>query len=390
MVIHADRDHPLSCHWRPVSPDAFESFDLPPLRSRAAVLGRAQLLTEAFVVGRADPDGWISYSRRYEFYAARRNRYWPATYTYDTIVPAVDQLAAAGLLDHEKMPSGSRGRQSRFRASPELHKRLSDAPLAVLHDPHELVILRDHEGNLVDYSDTERSRRWRRNIEEINEGIMSAAIELRSGLVRNGDPLQVGKSKIGAASNKLYRVFNRGKFTLGGRFYGPWWQNIPADSRATIRINGADTVELDYPRLHPTLLYSLAGKPMDGDPYDLAGWPRDLVKVGFNTMVNADTPLAAQRSIANEIGGKGAYAKAQALVRDIVAKHPAIAHMFASGAGLALMRRDSEMTEALLLRLTARGVVAIWRWRWRSLLWHLACRFRLLGGSCRLRLRLLP
>ena len=56
---------------------------------------------------------------------------------------------------------------------------------------------------------------------------------------------------------------------------------------------------------------------------------------------------------------KGAYAKAQALVRDIVAKHPAIAHMFASGAGLALMRRDSEMTEALLLRLTARGVVAL-------------------------------
>ena len=33
--------------------------------------------------------------------------------------------------------------------------------------------------------------------------------------------------------------------------------------------------------------------------------------------------------------------------------------MFASGAGLALMRRDSEMTEALLLRLTARGVVAL-------------------------------
>ena len=189
-----------------------------------------RFITEAFVVGRADPDGWISYSRRYEFYSARRGRYWPTTYTYDTIVPAVDQLAAAGLLEHEKMPSGNRGRQSRFRASPELHKRLSDAPLAVLHDPHELVILRDHEGNLVDYSDTERSRRWRRNIEEINEGIMSAAIELRSGLVRNGDPLQVGKSKIGAASNKLYRVFNRGKFTLGGRFYGPWWQNIPADS----------------------------------------------------------------------------------------------------------------------------------------------------------------
>src|SRR3954470_17392900 len=105
------------------------------------MLGRAQIITEAFLVGRADPDDWISYSRRYEFYAARRGRYWPTTYTYDTIVHTVDQLVAAGLLDHEKTPSGNRGKQSRFRASSELHKRLSDAPLAVLHDPHELVIL---------------------------------------------------------------------------------------------------------------------------------------------------------------------------------------------------------------------------------------------------------
>src|SRR3954451_20703608 len=132
---------------------------------------------------------------------------------------------------------------------------------------------------------------------------MSAAIGLRSGLVTEGASLQVGKCKIGAASNKLHRVFNRGKFSLGGRFYGGWWQNIPADSRATIKINGADTVELDYPRLHPTLLYSLAGKAMDGDPYDLVGWPRDLVKVGFNTLVNADTPLGARSRLASNLGG---------------------------------------------------------------------------------------
>jgi hypothetical protein len=240
-----DRDHPLSCHWRPVAPDAFESFDLPSVRSRAAVLGRAQIITEAFVVGRADPDGWISYSRRYEFYAARRSRYWPTTYTFDTIVPTVDQLAAAGLLDHEKMPSGNRGRQSRFRASPELHKRLSDAPLAVLHDPHELVILRDHEGNFVDYSDSERSRRWRRNIEEINEGIMSAAIKLRSGLVRNGDPLKVENPRSGpppinftassiAASSLLVAAFmERGGKTSRQTAVRPSESTVPIQSSWT-------------------------------------------------------------------------------------------------------------------------------------------------------------
>ena len=359
MTDDSDRDHPLTCHWRPVAPDAFDALGLPPVRSKAAALARAQILAEAFVVGRADPGASISYSRAKTFYGARKGRYWPTTYTYDLLVPAVDQLAAAGLLIHEKMPPGHRGWQSRFRASPALRERLSDAPLAVIHDPLEVVVLRDHEGNLVDYTDTERTGRWRRNVEEINGAIVSAAIGLGGSPVRDGDPLQVGNANIGAASNKLHRVFNRGKFSLGGRFYGGWWQNVPAESRAGIQINGAETVELDYPRLHPTLLYRLAGKPMRGDPYDLPGWPRDLVKVAFNTLVNADTPLSAQRAIAREIGGEGAFTRAKALVLDIEARHSAIAHMFASGAGLALMHHDSDMTEALLLSLTARGVVAL-------------------------------
>lgn len=31
-----DRDHPLSCHWRPVAPDAYQTLDLPVARSKAA------------------------------------------------------------------------------------------------------------------------------------------------------------------------------------------------------------------------------------------------------------------------------------------------------------------------------------------------------------------
>jgi hypothetical protein len=165
--------------------------------------------------------------------------------------------------------------------------------------------------------------------------------------------------KIGAASNQLHRVFNRSSFTLGGRFYGGWWQNIPSECRADITLNGIPTIELDYPRLHPTLLYAEVGSPMYGDPYDLANWPRGLVKIAFNTLVNADSREAAIRSIANNIGGAGAYAKAKSLICEIDAKHPAIAPKFGSGAGLRLMRRDSDMAEALMLRLVKRGVVAL-------------------------------
>ena len=188
---------------------------------------------------------------------------------------------------------------------------------------------------------------------------MSQAIGLRCNPIHEGDPLIVGRVSIGAASNQLHRVFNRNSFSLGGRFYGGWWQNIPSECRANITINGLPTIELDYPRLHPTLLYAEIGTAMCGDPYDLANWPRGLVKIGFNTLVNADTREAAIRSIANEIGGEGAYAKAKSLICDIEAKHPLIAPMFGSGAGLRLMRRDSDMAELLMLRLVKRGVVAL-------------------------------
>ena len=65
------------------------------------------------------------------------------------------------------------------------------------------------------------------------------------------------------------------------------------------------------------------------------------------------------RAIANEIDGSGAHARAGDLVVSLERKHAEIAHMFGSGAGLALQRRDSEMTESILLRLIAQGAVAL-------------------------------
>ena len=74
-----------------------------------------------------------------------------------------------------------------------------------------------------------------------------------------GDPLQVGAVKLGAAQSDLHRVFNRSSFNLGGRLYGAWWENIPKELRQCITINGNPTIELDFPHLHPTLLYIEAG-----------------------------------------------------------------------------------------------------------------------------------
>ena len=299
-----DGDHPLGCRWRPVTADAFAPLDLPPARFRAAATVRTQILTEAYIIGRADADRWVSYSRRRDFYSARRSRYCPTTFTYDLILPAVDELAASGHLDHEKMPPGNLGWQSRFKASHALMKVLDQTPPALVHAPAECIILRDQDGELVHYDDTARTRRWRRNLKEINEALLSATIGLKGHPICEGDLLRIERANIGATTARLHRVFNQSSFSLGGRFYGGWWQNIPAAYRADIAINGARTVEMDYPRLHPTLLYADCGQPMYGDPYDIPGADRRLVKVAFNTLVNADSRAAAMRVIATEIGGE--------------------------------------------------------------------------------------
>jgi hypothetical protein len=93
--------------------------------------------------------------------------------------------------------------------------------------------------------------------------------------------------------------------------------------------------------------------------YEIPGWDPGLVKIAFNTLVNADTRVAAVRSIAEEIGGQGAYRKAEQLVQAIEAKHRPIAAAFGTGAGLWLMRRDSDMTERIMVRLIRKGIVVL-------------------------------
>ena len=223
---------------------------------------------------------------------------------------------------------------------------------------HELVILRDHGGNLLEYIDTELTKCWRRNLTEINDALCGATLGLNDQAIRAGDPLRVGTFN-GAAGISLHRVFNRGRFSLGGRLYGGWWQNIPKEFRADITIDGSSTIELDYPRLHPTLLYCEVGQSLNGDPYEISGWDRGLVKVALNTLLNADTRISAVRSIAQAIGGKGSYGTAERLVQQIEAKHHAIAPFFGTSAGLRLMRRDSDMAEQIVLRLLEQGITVL-------------------------------
>src|SRR5262249_34089498 len=301
---------------------------------------------------------YISYSRRKEFYA-QRQRYYRETYSYRAIVPAVDQLAAAGQLDHEKMPPGSRGYQSRFRASDVLLKELEQ--VKVVYEPLETILLRDHDGYLVNYSDNRDTRRMRKRLRTLNEGLASQQIAKGGRIIREGDRLDNG----GRAQTQLHRVFNRSSFDLGGRFYGGHWQNIPSKGgRDQITINGEQTVEVDYAALHVRLLYQEAGKRMVGDPYEIEGRPRKQVKLALLIGINARTHRSAVRAVADALAGEpgihNRFEAAKGLLDAVRAKHPDIARAFGSDAGARLMRQDADLAERVKFEmLAATGIVPL-------------------------------
>jgi hypothetical protein len=333
-------------NWAPLERDAYNRLGLRDL-SPLAMKARTQILTELLVAG----DRFISYSRRRGFYTESQ-RYYRPTYSYRGVISAVEQLAAEGIIEHEKVPPGHRGFQSRFRATRDLLKELS--AVQVQYKPLELIVLRDDAGNPVDYCDNRETRTMRKRLTELNEALLSQQIGVGDRIIREGNRLDNG----GRAQTQLHRVFHRGDFNLGGRFYGGHWQNIPAEGgRDRIIINGEPTAEVDYRAMHIRLLYQEAGKPMPDDPYDFA--PRAQAKLALLIAINARSHSSAVRALADALrqeGGVGdPYATAQKLLRTAKARHPDIAWALASDAGVRLMRKDSELAERVMLE-TVRAI----------------------------------
>jgi hypothetical protein len=180
QAIHeGNRDRPLTLNWAPVEPDAYDHLGLPNKLNPLATKARRQIITEALAAG----DRFISYSRYKQFYT-HGQRYYRPTYTYAAILPAVDQLADAGLIEHEKAEPGQRGFQSRFRASAALLSELARVP--VVYRPLEIIVLRDADGNPVEYRDNRDTRRMRKRLVELNEGLLSQQIALNGRIIRGG------------------------------------------------------------------------------------------------------------------------------------------------------------------------------------------------------------
>jgi hypothetical protein len=206
----------------------------------------------------------------------------------------------------------------------------------------------------IDYDDTPETVRMRENLRRINTSLAG----FRISLAKADEPI------VDLPPFMLRRIFSRGSFKLGGRFFGGRWIDLPGEDRPALLIDGEEVVELDFSGFHPRLIYQIEGKPLpaDADPYAVAGWTgqerREWVKTAFQQLMNADkdSMLRKPPDVPADKIGKGGWDK---LKQAMSKHHREIEGWFRSGKGLELQRLDSDIAEATLLSLADQGVCCL-------------------------------
>ncbi|WP_214471759.1 hypothetical protein [Mesorhizobium sp. dw_380] len=157
--------------------------------------------------------------------------------------------------------------------------------------------------------------------------------------------------------NTLYRVFNNGRFTDGGRFYGGWWQGVPSRLRRHLTINGYPTAELDYSNMQIVMLYADEGLELEGDAYEIEGIPhayRKLIKRTVFKIVNADGQIRSAKKAELPVGWT--WRQLMDAVRE---KHRPIAKYFGTGEGIRLQKRDADIAESVMLTMMDEGTLVL-------------------------------
>ena len=166
-------------------------------------------------------------------------------------------------------------------------------------------------------------------------------------------------------ANRTYtRRFVKRNLKLGGRFYGPYWQNLPKRYRKLIKINGKEVVELDYNAMHLHLLYSMINKSLYDyysfaeEPYTALGYDRKIVKFAFTACINEN---CTRKNVNQVLGQRVSKALPDLFERglpygkiiDALAdNHPQIGSMFYSEIGHEIAYMESRVTDYIVTVLT--------------------------------------
>jgi len=224
----------------------------------------------------------------------------------NTVTDKLEKSEYIHFITGKNLPYGN-GIRSSIQATDSLNTLLKPITLQLV--PSELVLIREGGSKkLIDYTDTPRTVRIRKELTAYNKLIKSVNIELRdsSGLTVLKDlNHQVVQRKF--IDNGELDIQGRPLFNSGGRSNSAWMSLSGSDERPNIFIDGQPTVEVDYQASAINVIYKvLTGAVYTGDPYTLSVGgikiPRHLVKAIATISLNSNTVKGAVTAIGSKYG----------------------------------------------------------------------------------------
>ncbi|APG45715.1 hypothetical protein [Phaeobacter porticola] len=217
----------------------------------------------------------------------KANSRYNALHLSKKLIPITEALSIAGLVDLAKGsyagPGAKGNRTTRIRASEGLQDMFREAKFqrkdVQRFEGQEVIILRDEKmagkvGKEVEYTDTPNTNAMRGELKSYNDLLASSFIDiatLQEPLIPREDAVDSSLPvRIHPDHARLRRVFSRKDWSMNGRFYGGWWQQVNDDWRSKIFIDDQPTIEVDFKGLHVAMLYAQAGNKMAHDPYDIS------------------------------------------------------------------------------------------------------------------------
>lgn len=329
-------------------------------------------LARAFIAGEDPPAIGISLKDA----KRKRTRYdRPEFSGVSRVVRNVEEVALAFELEK----STSKGTASRLNARPMFVDSLrhDDSRLAVLlkiAKGRETIrlsrVTKDYangisDRELIDYADTDETRRFRSEMNIINAGLGNDQHRIELFGTRQAD-IQL---RFLQRSFVLPDFVPEGveRFDLGGRLFGisgsAWWQALPSDQRWRIRLDRERIADLDFQNMALRLAFLAAGaEPPQGDLYSrIPGLAEPRWREGAKKLVSAmlfrSKPLVRlPKGLATLLPPR---TSAEAIRAEIFRAFPELAGVMETGAGLHLMFRESEILVAALLDFAAKDIPAL-------------------------------
>lgn len=326
----------------------------------------------------------MAISRRSAWYAKIPEQERLPIQSYDFVTNTLDALIDAGLIMQDLgYHSEDDKHLTKIHPTEVLRSRiafLTNADL-VYTLPETVLVLRDDDGNPVDFPESNDTKAMTAQINAYNDLLSNTVVGL-SGLTDDDTSEHAEyllkytdyNNRIATAVTlrpmRMRRIFNR-DFEHGGRFYGGI-ENMPAGLRPKITIGGKPTVELDFAAYQLRMLYHLKGINYKKDAYAVAsGYKpehRDIYKIIALAALNAETEVACLKGIRNELRKDTTYtdligritdARIKPLLTNWVTAHRPISDYMYSGIGLELQRRDSDIAAGVLSYFQRKNVLVL-------------------------------